>query len=168
MAALVAEFERGLDSLDVTCRRTGAAQFSHVLDEAIQEPAIGSPLPFDGLSYDDTPVVTDPTARELSAAKTGVTPATLGIANYGSIVVTATESGDGPISLFPEKHVAILPSSAIVADMEATFAALGDRIRERGDDEIIATGPSATADMGELVIGAHGPKEVAVVVITDR
>ncbi|MFW5900663.1 MAG: LUD domain-containing protein, partial [Halodesulfurarchaeum sp.] len=33
---------------------------------------------------------------------------------------------------------------------------------------ILATGPSATADMGATVHGVHGPSEVHVIVVTDR
>jgi len=32
----------------------------------------------------------------------------------------------------------------------------------------LATGPSATADMGALVRGAHGPERVHVLLIDDR
>lgn len=168
MSAFKEDFERGLESVNVESKRTVAAQFARVLGEMTDEPAIGTPLPFEGVSYEDTSVIPNPTASQLNAAKTGVTSATMGIADYGSIVVTSTMDGEGPVSLYPEKHIAVLPSSDVVPDMEATFSELGERIRESGDDQIIATGPSATADMGELVVGAHGPREVAVVVITDR
>ncbi|MFB6268738.1 MAG: lactate utilization protein C, partial [Halobacterium sp.] len=33
---------------------------------------------------------------------------------------------------------------------------------------VLATGASATADMGEIVTGVHGPQSVHAVVITDR
>ncbi|MFB6362014.1 MAG: LUD domain-containing protein, partial [Halobacteriales archaeon] len=32
---------------------------------------------------------------------------------------------------------------------------------------VLTTGPSATADMGELVTGVHGPGDVHVVAVTD-
>jgi L-lactate dehydrogenase complex protein LldG len=49
--------------------------------------------------------------------------------------------------------------------MRDLFAALGPRCREDGTDVIVATGPSATADMGALVTGAHGPKAVHAVLV---
>lgn len=164
----VATFEQSLTAANGTTRRTTAAEFPCALADAVVEPAVGTPLPFEGLSYEGTPVRTDPTVATLEAAATGVTPATLGVADYGSIVVSSSDGPEGTVSLYPEKHVAVLPASRIVPDMAATFAELGDRIREHGDDEILATGPSATADMGELVLGAHGPREVEVVVVSDR
>lgn len=167
-SATIENFEQSLAAVNVSCQRTVIAEFPRILEEVIVKPAIGTPLSFEGLSYDDTSVIIDPTAAEIESAKTGVTPATLGVADYGSIVVSSTKFGEGPVSLFPEKHVPVLPCSDIVADMTVTFAELGERIRMSGNDEIIATGPSATADMGELVLGAHGPREVEVIVISDR
>jgi L-lactate dehydrogenase complex protein LldG len=49
--------------------------------------------------------------------------------------------------------------------MAAAFEWLGEVLRETRGSAVLATGPSATADMGALVQGAHGPKEVHVVVI---
>jgi L-lactate dehydrogenase complex protein LldG len=54
---------------------------------------------------------------------------------------------------------------AAEADMPAAFERIGELIREGRDDLILTTGPSATADMGALVKGAHGPREVHVVLI---
>lgn len=164
----VAAFEGSLTDANGTIRRTTAAEFSQALDAAVVEPAVGTPLPFEGVSYNGTSVISDPTVADLESAATGVTPATLGVADYGTIVISSSEGPEGSVSLYPEKHVAVLPASRIVDDMEATFSELGERIRECGDDEILATGPSATADMGELVLGAHGPKVVEVVVISDQ
>jgi len=51
--------------------------------------------------------------------------------------------------------------------MSDAFAWLGPRARDESIDVVLATGPSATADMGGLVHGAHGPKEVHVVLLRD-
>ncbi|PSP55949.1 hypothetical protein BRC73_08695, partial [Halobacteriales archaeon QH_7_66_37] len=124
----------------------------------------GAPLPFDGVAL-PAAVTTDPTPAELSAAATGVTAASLAIADYGSVVLRAGEHGSEPISLFTDHHVAVLHEDDIVPDMESAFAWLGGTLRESRDSAIIATGPSATADMGALVQGAHGPKTVEVLVV---
>lgn len=52
--------------------------------------------------------------------------------------------------------------------MDATFDRLAEDIRGGTGQAIIATGPSATADMGGLVKGAHGPIDVTVVLLEDR
>jgi L-lactate dehydrogenase complex protein LldG len=48
--------------------------------------------------------------------------------------------------------------------MGDAFAALDEELQDMRDSFILATGPSATADMGALVQGAHGPKEVEVII----
>lgn len=164
----VAAFEQSLTVANGSIRRTTAAEFPHALGASVVEPAVGTPLPFERLSYNGTSVISDPTVADLESAATGVTPATLGVADYGTIVVSSSEGPEGSVSLYPEKHVAVLPASRIVDDMVTTFSELGERIREYGNDEILATGPSATADMGELVLGAHGPEVVEVIVVSDQ
>jgi len=69
------------------------------------------------------------------------------------------------VSLFVDRHVAVLDEADVVPNMEAAFERFGAEIPDTYGDAIIATGPSATADMGALVKGAHGPSEVRVVVV---
>jgi L-lactate dehydrogenase complex protein LldG len=129
-----------------------------------EAPVVGAPLPWDDVSL-PAAVPTDPTPAALDAATTGVSAAALGIADYGSVVLRATPGGSEPVSLFPDRHVAVVREDAIVPDMPAAFDWFGERFREARESAIIATGPSATADMGELVRGAHGPKAVEIVVV---
>ncbi len=92
----------------------------------------------------------------------------MGVADYGSIVVRSSPAGDEPASLYPETHVAVLRGSDVVPDMPTAFERLAESVGTDRGDAIIATGPSATADMGELVYGAHGPKAVHVLILEDR
>ncbi|MFC7044687.1 LUD domain-containing protein [Halobacteriaceae archaeon GCM10025711] len=162
------EFAASLADLAVTLTRTTAAEFGDALREAVEPPAVGVPLPFDGVSLDGTGVDRDPSAPDLAAAVTGVTPASLGIADYGSVVVESSPDGTEPVSLFPDRHVAVVAASDVVPDMPAAVERLGEAFRDGRDNAVVATGPSATADMGELVRGAHGPKHVHVVLLEDR
>ncbi len=158
------EFAERAGEYDVTLNRVPTAGATDAIADALEEPAVGAPLPWDDVALPDA-VETDPTPGDLDAAVTGVTAADLAVADYGSIVLRSTPEGVEPVSLFPDLHVAVLRESDIVPDMEAAFEWLGEQFRESGDSAILATGPSATADMGALVQGAHGPKEVHVVVI---
>lgn len=69
------------------------------------------------------------------------------------------------MSLYPERHVAILREEELHADMDEAFAWLGEEFAAGRDSYVFATGASATADMGEMVEGVHGPAEVHVVVL---
>ena len=136
-----------LSSQDVPCERTARSAFAETLADHLRAPAVGVPLDDLGASLADADVTVDPTPARLKAAQTGVTPASFAIADYGSVVIPDSSAGTELASLFVGRH--------------------GEAFRERGDSGIVATGPSATADMGELVRGAHGPSEVHVIVLED-
>ncbi|MFU8866814.1 LutC/YkgG family protein [Natronococcus sp.] len=165
----VERFETALADLDVPITRTAPTgeAFEDVLRTVVTDPdaVVGTPLPFESVSLPDW-VDDEPTPGALESATTGVTAASLGIAAYGSVVLPSTPEGSEPVSLFPEHHVAVLRRSDLVADMPTAIERLGPVLRE-GGSAIVATGPSATADMGALVKGAHGPKAVHVVLLGD-
>lgn len=138
---------------------------AETIDDAVDPPAVGVELPWEDVGLPDS-VRTAPTTRDLKNAVTGVTAASLAVAEYGSIVLRSDPAGSEPISLFNDHHVAVLRREDIVPDMTAAFEWFGTELRETGDSAILATGPSATADMGALVQGAHGPKSVTVVVVS--
>ncbi|WP_418285189.1 LUD domain-containing protein [Halorubrum sp. DTA46] len=169
-------FKRRLDDLGVTISEGPESACAELVSEAAGDPAVGIPLgrrdEESGESDGQTPslpdrVVTDPTTAELRAAHTGVTSASLGIAEYGSVAIEADTAGTEPVSLFVDRHVVVLRERDIVPDMPDAFAWLGPRARDESVDVVLATGPSATADMGGLVHGAHGPKEVHVVLLRE-
>lgn len=167
MADLVGAFGSSLSDLDVPLRQTTAAGFTDVLKETIVEPAVGVPLGIEGVSLSST-VTVDPTPAQLRAARTGVTPAGIGIAEYGTVVVRVGEAGDDPVSLYPERHVAVVRQSDLVSDMPAAIEWFAGEFDAGRRSAILATGASATADMGALVEGVHGPSEVHVILVTDR
>lgn len=161
-------FERALEHHRVEWSRTTAADFADALRAVLEQPAVGAPLPFETVSLADLPVTIDPTPRELDAAATGVTAADFAVADYGSLVLTAADEGTEPVSCFPDRHVAVLRERDIVETMAAAFERLDGRFADGLTSAVFATGPSATADMGSLVYGAHGPTEVHVLLLTDQ
>jgi L-lactate dehydrogenase complex protein LldG len=97
-----------------------------------------------------------------------VTPAAFAVAEYGSLAIRSRPDGDEPVSLYPERHVAVVAASDVLPDMDAAFERLAASFGRGEDSVVFATGPSATGDMGALVEGVHGPREVHVVVVEDR
>ena len=101
----------------------------------------------------------------------GITGCFCALAETGTLVLTS--SGDTPASthLLPETHIAIVPASRIVAGMEDAFALMRD---ERGGVANMmpravnmVSGPSRTGDIEQtIVLGAHGPYRVHIVVAT--
>ncbi|MFW5939787.1 MAG: LUD domain-containing protein [Halolamina sp.] len=166
--SLASTFADALDGLGVTVTRTTVDGFIEALAAAITAPAVGTPLPFDGVSLDDADVTVPPTPTELETAKTGVTPVFGGIAAYGSVVVESRPAGDELVALYPERHVAVLRESDLVSGVDDATDDLRDRFEAGRDSAVLASGVSATADMGATVEGVHGPREVHVLLLTDR
>ncbi len=162
----VGTFTRRLDDLGVTISEGRPDECAELVNAAAGSPAVGVPLDVPAASLPDR-VDVAPTAEDLRAAHTGVTGASLAIAEYGSVAIEADADGTEPVSLFVDRHVVVVHADDLVADMPDAFAWLGPRARDDGTDVVFATGPSATADMGGLVHGAHGPKSVHVVLLRD-
>ncbi|WP_123537687.1 LUD domain-containing protein [Halosimplex salinum] len=154
-----------LEAAGVRTRRVRPAAFAETIDDLAAGPAVGVELTDLPVSLADAPVSVDPTPAELRAATVGVTPASLSVAGYGSLVLPGTADGAELVSLFVEHHVAVLRESDVVHDMEAAFDEFDADAETAAESRILATGPSATADMGALVEGAHGPKTVTAVVL---
>jgi L-lactate dehydrogenase complex protein LldG len=102
---------------------------------------------------------------ELAAADIGVTEAFAGVAS-GTLCVAVDDGGTGYISLLARIHVAIVAADSLVERVSDLF--------QRGESPrgvalarnfVFVTGPSATADMGPLVRGVHGPHRLHILVL---
>lgn len=157
-------FERSLAEVDVELMRTTVSEFSETLTNVVDEPAIGAPLGFDGVSLENTPVETELTPEALMTAQTGVTPIGHAIAQYGTLVVNSNTDGNEPVALYPPTHVGVVRESDILEDVTEVVPHLSERFAD-GGSAVFATGASATGDMGALVKGVHGPKTVHVILV---
>ena len=136
--------------------------------ESMKRPAVAvaDPMLADVLS--ETAVTVDPTPRQLDQAATGVTMSSCYVEANGSIVLEDLSRGCGLVSLYVDHHVAVLRPRDGVGNLAAAVDRLSATIRDRRRSAIIASGPSATADMGELVYGAHGPEHVHVLLLKEE
>lgn len=153
-----------IDASGSSCAVVAADELAEAILSAAGEPAVAAPSEPLGRALADTRIEVDPTGAALRDAHTGVTPAGAAVTASGSIVLTDLADGTGLISVFVDRHVAVVPETEILQDIDEALAMLGD-----GGSRscILATGPSATADMGELVQGAHGPGSVHVIIVTE-
>lgn len=166
-ASAIESFEESLAGRDVPVTRTTAADASTELTEIVAQPAVGAPIPIAGVSLPDS-VKTDLSPSDVTAARTGVTGVGAAIADYGSVVVAGGSEAAEHVSLFADRHVAVVAASDVTSSMRDALDDLGDEIRAGLTSAVIETGASATADMGALVKGVHGPTAVHIVLVTDR
>ena len=98
---------------------------------------------------------------EVSGA--GVSRASYGLADTGSVVLAASPDEPRSRHLLPEVHVTLLHEDRILPGLAELFAALGTELPSA---LAIVTGPSRSADIEQrLVVGVHGPREVHVVLL---
>ena len=96
----------------------------------------------------------------------GITGAFCGIAETGTLMLLSGPRTPGATSLVPETHVAIVRAARIVRAMEDAWALLRNEHRVMPRSVNFISGPSRTADIEQtLVLGAHGPYRVHIVLI---
>ncbi len=96
----------------------------------------------------------------------GITGCFAAIAETGTLVLCSGAVTPAATSLLPETHVAVLPASRIVADMEATWDMMRREFGTLPRAVNFVSGPSRTGDIEQtIVLGAHGPYCVHIVIV---
>lgn len=97
----------------------------------------------------------------------GITTTCGGIAETGSLIVWPDANEPRTLSLVPPLHIAVLRASTLYATWYAALQA--QRWAEQlPTNALLVTGPSKTADIQRLLVyGAHGPKELVILLLRD-
>jgi L-lactate dehydrogenase complex protein LldG len=101
------------------------------------------------------------------AVDASVTAAAGGIADSGTLVLRPGANEPRTLSLVPAVHVAVLRVSALYASLPVALRALAPP-GDLPSNLLLISGPSKTADIQQvLAYGAHGPKELVIVLVHD-
>ena len=103
----------------------------------------------------------------LEACDAGLTECESLIAQTGSVCVTARSSGGRALSVLPPHHIVIASRAQLVADLSAAYERLAEKYGANYPSFIsFISGPSRTGDIERiLVLGAHGPKKLTVLLL---
>lgn len=110
-------------------------------------------------------VITNPEIEKLAQFQTGVTDAFCGVASSGSVCVSVSKNLSSPISMLTRKHIIVLSADTIVQRPRDVFNKNNLKGKGLSRSFSFITGPSATADMGPLVRGVHGPGKVHIIIL---
>ena len=110
-------------------------------------------------------VITNPPKDLLSKIRIGITDAFCAIASTGSVCVATTNSLSSIISMLVSKHIVLVDSKTIVLKPRDIFSDQYITNEALKHNFSIITGPSATADMGPLVRGVHGPGKLHIIIL---
>lgn len=101
--------------------------------------------------------------------RVGVTGAEVALASTGSLVLKTGAGKPRSASLLPHTHVAIIRAEQILPDFETWISqerAAGLSQFQATANVVIISGPSRTADIAfELVMGAHGPAALEIILV---
>ena len=97
----------------------------------------------------------------------GITGCFCAIAETGSLMLLSGPENVASAALLPETHIAVVPQSRIVAHLEDAYALMRSERGELPRATNVISGPSRTGDIEQtIVLGAHGPYRVHVIVVT--
>ncbi len=98
----------------------------------------------------------------------GITGCFCALAETGTLMLCAGPDAPAATSLLPETHIAVVPASRIVAGMEEGWALARSKFGTLPRAVNFISGPSRTGDIEQtIVIGAHGPCRVHLILVTD-
>ena len=111
-----------------------------------------------GIAFDDRPAT--------SQDRTGLTGCFCAIAETGTTLLLSAPESPKLTALLPETHVCVVRAARLLDTMEDAFALLRREVGEPPRSVFFVSGPSRTADIEQtIVIGAHGPYRVHVVIV---
>lgn len=104
---------------------------------------------------------------EMEQCDAGITECECLVAQTGSICITTRSSGGRALSVLPPHHIVIASRAQMLADLTSAYELLAQKYAGKYPSFIsFITGPSRTGDIERiLVLGAHGPKKLTVLLV---
>ena len=128
-----------------------------------------SQIPFAGLHDMLASLGVSVARQDDGDVRVGITGASAALAATGSLVLESGAGRGRNASLLPDVHIALMRAEQLLPDLETwqqRQQAAGYPAFTKASSATVITGPSKTADIAhQLVKGAHGPREVHVMIL---
>ena len=121
------------------------------------------------LPWQDAPDLARDTGAARDGDTAGLSRAIAGVAETGTLVLASGPANPVTLGFLPETHLVVLHAATIVAAFEDSHA-----LHLAGADALprtlnLVSGASRTGDIGgHIVMGAHGPRRLAVFLVADN
>jgi L-lactate dehydrogenase complex protein LldG len=131
---------------------THRATLTDAVAESLQLPSLRTDEPY--------------RAADLEQCAAGITQCDVLIAQTGSVFITAKSAGGRALSVLPPHHIVLARRDQLLPDLPTAFAFVRTKYAlDYPSFCSVITGPSRTGDIERiLVLGAHGPKKLSVIV----
>jgi L-lactate dehydrogenase complex protein LldG len=152
--------ESALEVLDGVLLELGARQVVFNQEPPLEEELLTEKLP----DYQwEVAQGNEQEIRQLCLnAEVGLTSANFALAETGSVGIASGPAHSRMVSLLPPVHVVLLSEKFLVVDLISWERS---RPKIMPSQIVLVSGPSKTADIEQtLVVGAHGPKKLIVIV----
>jgi L-lactate dehydrogenase complex protein LldG len=118
---------------------------------------------------DDHDIKLKTESADIGRMVVGITLCEFLIARLGSVMVSSFNLSGRRMNVFPDVHIIIACTSQMVDDLKDAFRMIREKYPERLPSTITTiTGPSRTADIEKtLVMGAHGPRQLYLLLVDD-
>jgi L-lactate dehydrogenase complex protein LldG len=173
-AERVVQFKRfqsglGVDVIDVASAEDVPLAIAGYLDglDLPQRLRRGSDPQLAGLPWESAASLVVDTGAAEDGDAVGLSRAIAGVAETGTLVLASRSGSPVTLGLLPDTHIVVLRVDAIVASYEEAC----ERVLEANAGAMprtlnLVTGASRTGDIGgKIVMGAHGPRRLAVVLV---
>ena len=98
----------------------------------------------------------------------GISRAFGAVAESGTLALVSGQDNPTTLNFLPDNHVVVVEARDVAGDYEAVLARLRERFGKGAMPRTLnfVTGPSRSADIEQtLILGAHGPRRLHIVVI---
>jgi L-lactate dehydrogenase complex protein LldG len=167
---LVERFQRKAESLASTVVKVAdtaqvpAAVAAYLAQGTLGNTAVVTPE-LAGLAWAESDLSVR-AGRAVDADQVGISGCFCAVAETGTLMLLSGPDTPATVSLLPETHIAVVPTSRIVATMEDAFALLRAECGTVPRAINFISGPSRTGDIEQtIVLGAHGPCRVHIVLV---
>jgi L-lactate dehydrogenase complex protein LldG len=92
------------------------------------------------------------------------------VAETGTLVLISGAQNPTTLNFLPDVHIVVVSASDVASDFEAVMARLREHFSAGAMPRAVnlITGPSRSADIEQtLILGAHGPRKLHVIVVGD-
>lgn len=105
--------------------------------------------------------------NQLEQAQVGLTTCEALVAQTGGVLVTSAGCGGRALSVLPPHHIVIATADQLLPDLYEALELMETRYGHQFPSMMsMITGPSRTGDIERiLVLGAHGPKRLSVILV---